>query len=110
MRSSYGLDRLDVAPDGTHQVADAGLRLPATLAQQLEPVAGHRGLRVMTDSDGTRGSPVTGVASHEGLTPGRITLAARHASHHRLDWASLTHDLQRQVAVRTAGPDRGAPN
>jgi len=43
MRSSQGLDRLDVAPDGTHQVADAGLRLPATLAQHLEPASGRRG-------------------------------------------------------------------
>jgi len=50
MRSSHGLDRLDVAPDGTHQVADAGLRLPATLAQHLAIQ-----------------EPVTGVASHDRL-------------------------------------------
>src|ERR1035437_8722268 len=35
MRSSHSLDRLDVAFDGTQLVADAGLLLPATLAQQL---------------------------------------------------------------------------
>jgi hypothetical protein len=35
MRSSHTLDRLDVAFDGTQLVADAGLLLPATLAQHL---------------------------------------------------------------------------
>ena len=40
MRSSHSLDRLDVAFDGTQLVADAGLLLPATLAQHL----GLRGL------------------------------------------------------------------
>ncbi len=35
MRSSHSLDRLDVAFDGTQLVADAGLLLPATLAQHL---------------------------------------------------------------------------
>ena len=44
MRSSHSLDRLDTAFDGTHLVADAGLMLPATLAQRLgvkELVEGH---------------------------------------------------------------------
>ena len=40
MRSSHSLDHLDVAFDGTQLVADAGLLLPATLAQHL----GLRGL------------------------------------------------------------------
>jgi len=35
MRSSHSLDRLDTAFDGTQLVADAGLMLPATLAQHL---------------------------------------------------------------------------
>ena len=35
MRSSHGLDRLDVAFDDGHLVADAGLVLPATLAHHL---------------------------------------------------------------------------
>ena len=35
MRSSHSLDRLDVAFDDDHLVADAGLVLPATLAQRL---------------------------------------------------------------------------
>ena len=35
MRSSHSLDRLDVAFDETQLVADAGLLLPATLAQHL---------------------------------------------------------------------------
>jgi hypothetical protein len=35
MRSSHSLDRLDTAFDDEHQVADAGLLLPATLAQHL---------------------------------------------------------------------------
>jgi len=35
MRSSHSLDRLDTAFDGTQLVADAGLLLPATLAQHL---------------------------------------------------------------------------
>ena len=35
MRSSHTLDRIDVAFDGTQLVADAGLLLPATLAQHL---------------------------------------------------------------------------
>ena len=35
MRSSHTLDRLDTAFDGTQLVADAGLLLPATLAQHL---------------------------------------------------------------------------
>ena len=36
MRSSHSLDRLDVMFDDEHAVADAGLVLPATLAQHLE--------------------------------------------------------------------------
>jgi len=35
MRSSHSLDRLDVTFDDEHAVADAGLMLPATLAQHL---------------------------------------------------------------------------
>jgi hypothetical protein len=35
MRSSHTLDRLGVAFDDDRLVADAGLLLPATLAQQL---------------------------------------------------------------------------
>jgi hypothetical protein len=35
MRSSHSLDRLDAVFDGTQLVADAGLLLPATLAQHL---------------------------------------------------------------------------
>src|SRR5664280_2460580 len=35
MRSSHSLDRIDTAFDGTQLVADAGLLLPATLAQHL---------------------------------------------------------------------------
>src|ERR1035437_97906 len=35
MRSSHSLDRVDTAFDGTQLVADAGLLLPATLAQHL---------------------------------------------------------------------------
>ena len=35
MRSSHSLDRIDIAFDGTQLVADAGLMLPATLAQHL---------------------------------------------------------------------------
>jgi len=42
MRSSHSLDRLDTAFDGTQLVADAGLLLPATLAQ-------HLGLRELVD-------------------------------------------------------------
>ena len=42
MRSSHSLDRLDTAFDDEHLVADAGLVLPATLAQ-------HLGLRELVD-------------------------------------------------------------
>jgi hypothetical protein len=42
MRSSHSLERLDTAFDDDHLVADAGLLLPATLAQ-------HLGLREMVD-------------------------------------------------------------
>lgn len=42
MRSSHSLDRLDVAFDDDRLVADAGLLLPATLAQ-------HLGLRELVD-------------------------------------------------------------
>jgi len=42
MRSSHSLDRLEVAFDDDHLVADAGLLLPATLAQ-------HLGLRELVD-------------------------------------------------------------
>lgn len=43
MRSSHSLDRLDVTFDDDHAVADAGLVLPATLAQ-------HLGLRALIDA------------------------------------------------------------
>ena len=36
MRSLHSLDRLDVTFDDEHVVADAGLMLPATLAEHLE--------------------------------------------------------------------------
>ena len=42
MRSSHSLDRVDVIFDDEHAVADAGLMLPATLAQ-------HLGLRELFD-------------------------------------------------------------
>jgi len=42
MRSSHSLDRVDVMFDDEHAVADAGLVLPATLAQ-------HLGLRELLD-------------------------------------------------------------
>jgi len=42
MRSSHSLDRLDTAFDDDRLVADAGLLLPATLAQ-------HLGLRELVD-------------------------------------------------------------
>ena len=42
MRSSHSLDRLDTAFDDDRLVADAGLVLPATLAQ-------HLGLRELVD-------------------------------------------------------------
>jgi hypothetical protein len=42
MRSSHSLDRLEVIFDDNHAVADAGLVLPATLAQ-------HLGLRALID-------------------------------------------------------------
>ena len=42
MRSSHSLDRIDMAFDGTQLVSDAGLVLPATLAQ-------HLGLRELVD-------------------------------------------------------------
>jgi hypothetical protein len=42
MRSSHSLDRLDTAFDDEHLVADAGLLLPATLAQ-------HLGVRELVD-------------------------------------------------------------
>jgi hypothetical protein len=43
MRSSHSLDRLDVAFDADRLVADAGLLLPATLAQ-------HLGLKVLVET------------------------------------------------------------
>ena len=35
MGSSHTLDQLDIAFDDTHAIANAGLLLPATLAQRL---------------------------------------------------------------------------
>jgi hypothetical protein len=35
MQSSYTLDQLDIAFDDTHAIANAGLLLPATLAERL---------------------------------------------------------------------------
>jgi len=80
--------------------------------RRRSPVAGHRspGLRVMTDSDGTRGPPVPGLRVMTDSRPAGSRSRPGRASHHRLDWASLTHDLPPQVAVRTAAPDRGSPN
>ena len=51
MRSSHSLDRLYVAFDDDHQVADAGLLLPATLAT-------HLGLRELVDEHLDLGSAV----------------------------------------------------
>ena len=53
MRSSHSLDRIDVAFDGAQLVADAGLLLPATLAQ-------HLGLRELVERH-----------LHLGRTPGQ---------------------------------------
>jgi hypothetical protein len=60
--SSHTLDQLDICFDDTHAVANAGLRLPATLAEQLgiqqatdqlidlgeRPGAAHPGLKLLT--------------------------------------------------------------
>ena len=56
MRSSHTLDRVDTAFDGTQLVADAGLLLPATLAQ-------HLGLRELV-----------GKHLHLGSAPGRANV------------------------------------
>jgi len=55
MRSSHSLDRLDTAFDDEHLVADAGLLLPATLAQ-------HLGLKELVDEHLDLG-PATGRAN-----------------------------------------------
>ncbi len=55
MRSSHSLDRLDTAFDDDHLVADAGLVLPATLAQ-------HLGLRELVEEHLDLG-PATGRAN-----------------------------------------------
>ena len=58
MRSSHSLDRLDTAFDDDRLVADAGLLLPATLAQ-------HLGLRAARERAPRprRASPVTPTAA-----------------------------------------------
>jgi len=49
MRSSHSLDRLDTAFDDDRLVADAGLLLPATLAN-------HLGLRELVETHFDRGA------------------------------------------------------
>ena len=69
MRSSPSLERLDGAFDGTPLVADAGSAPPGHARPAARhsggaprsPVTGHRGSRVMTDSDGKRWAPVGGL-------------------------------------------------
>jgi hypothetical protein len=62
MQSSYTLDRLDIAFDDTHAIANAGLLLPATPAERLgieqagdqlidmgnRPNAAHPGRKLLT--------------------------------------------------------------
>src|SRR3990172_748845 len=55
MRSSHSLDRLDVAFDDDRLVADAGLLLPATLAE-------HLGLKALVDEH-VRLGPKPGAAN-----------------------------------------------
>lgn len=62
MRSSHSLDRLDVTFDDEHAVADAGLVLPATLAQ-------HLGLRELFDESVDLGdAPGRANVGHKAMT------------------------------------------
>ncbi|MGH8976221.1 MAG: IS1380 family transposase [Acidimicrobiia bacterium] len=65
MRSSHSLDRVDVVFDDDHQVANAGLILPATLAQ-------HLGIKELADETIKLG-PVPGAA-----LPGRKVMTVVH--------------------------------
>jgi len=84
MRSSRSLDRLDGAPEGMPLVADAGVcscrpRSPGSSSlRRRSPVAGHRGLRVMTDSqpDGSRTWPGGRVTADSVRRGSRTTCSA----------------------------------
>lgn len=99
MRSSHSLDRLDVTFDDEHAVADAGLMLPATLAQHLKlrelfdehvdlgdnPGRANVGHKAMTlihssladgdcidDADALRAGQTAGVLGHDVLAPSTL--------------------------------------
>ncbi len=69
MRSCHSLDRLDVTFDDDHAVADAGLVLPAALAQ-------HLGLRDLIDE-----------CVDLGDAPGRANVG------HKEEWVEATVDV-----------------
>ena len=83
MRSSHSLDRLDVAFDDDRLVADAGLLLPATLAQ-------HLGLKELVELYGG--------------APGLVGWASEHA------FAILTGEPNLDLNICGCSATRTSPN
>ena len=132
MRSSHSLDRLDVIFDDEHAVADAGLMLPATLAQHLRlrelvdehvdlgdnPGRANVGHKAMTlihsaladgdcidDADALRAGETASVLGHDVLAPSTLGTFLRSFSWgHARQLDRVAGELLARAWAAGAGP------
>jgi Transposase DDE domain group 1 len=135
MGSSHTLDQLDIAFDDTHAIANAGLLLPATLAQRLgieqtadalidladRPGAAHPGRKLLTlvhamlaggdcidDADVLRCGQTSNVLGHRVMAPSTLGTFLRWFTFgHVRQLDRLTEQLLARAWAAGAGPGDG---
>jgi Transposase DDE domain group 1 len=135
MRSSHTLDQLDIAFDDTHAVANAGLLLPATLAERLgieqaadalidlgeRPGAAHPGRKLLTlvhsmlvggdcidDADLLRCGQTASVLGHRVMAPSTLgTFLRAFTFGHVRQLDRLTEQTLTRAWAAGAGPGDG---
>ncbi len=136
MRSSHILDQLDICFDDTHAIADAGLLLPATLAERLgieqtadalidlgeRPSAAHPGRKLLTlvhamlaggdcidDADLLRCGATSQVLGHRVMAPSTLgTFLRSFTFGHVRQLDRLTEQILTRAWAAGAGPGDGA--
>jgi hypothetical protein len=135
MQSSHTLDQLDIAFDDTHAIANAGLLLPATLAERLgieqaadalidlgeRPGAAHPGRKLLTlvhsmlavgdcidDADLLRCGQTASVLGHRVMAPSTLgTFLRAFTFGHVRQLDRLTEQLLMRAWAAGAGPGDG---
>ena len=135
MRSSHTLDQLDICFDDTHAIANAGLLLPATLAERLgieqtadqlidlgeRPGAAHPGRKLLTlvhtmlvggdcidDADVLRCGATSQVLGHRVMAPSTLgTFLRAFTFGHVRQLDRLTEQILTRAWAAGAGPGDG---